>query len=252
MLAAGPRGAGAAVKSECRRRAFATALRRLERGPGAGRRPGAAVAVPSDRTGTPLMPGSWLEALTNAAGAAVLAAAAAAQLYHAWRLATDVGGGGGGEGGRGRPRRVVVRLPTGETTVVWATDAALAQMGLTRRRVDGDRPPVPAGGGGDFGPDDYDQLAALDARTRHRRGGPVTQALVDHLPTHDFVPPRTPRDASVDTCAICLSGFEAGVTVKTLPCLHHYCRDCIDPWLLSRGRDDAECPCCKHKIFSGA
>ena len=80
----------------------------------------------------------------------------------------------------------------------------------------------------------------------------VTRALVDHLPTHDFVPPRTPRDASVDTCAICLSGFEAGVTVKTLPCLHHYCRDCIDPWLLSRGRDDAECPCCKHKIFSGA
>jgi len=207
-------------------------------------------ARPRSRAASPgTMPGSWLEALTNAAGAAVLAAAAAAQLWNAWRLATDANVPPGD--GRGRPRRVVVRLPTGETTVVWATDAALAQMGLTQRRAwGGARPPMPAGGG-EFGPDDYDALTALDADTP-RRGGPVTRALVDHLPTHDFVPPRTPRDASVDTCAICLSGFEAGVTVRTLPCLHHYCRDCIDPWLLSRGRDDAECPCCKHKIFSGA
>ncbi|TPX39285.1 hypothetical protein SeLEV6574_g07331 [Synchytrium endobioticum] len=47
-----------------------------------------------------------------------------------------------------------------------------------------------------------------------------------------------------DTCAICLDGFNAvGLTIRTLPCLHNFHMDCIDPWLLQHNR---LCPCCKQ------
>lgn len=48
-------------------------------------------------------------------------------------------------------------------------------------------------------------------------------------------------------CNICLGPYEAGETVRTLPCLHQYHQPCIDRWLRSKGT----CPVCKHPVTQG-
>ena len=46
------------------------------------------------------------------------------------------------------------------------------------------------------------------------------------------------------TCAICLEDYAQGSEVKTLPCMHNFCKDCIDRWLVK----NKSCPVCKKDI----
>jgi hypothetical protein len=76
------------------------------------------------------------------------------------------------------------------------------------------------------------------------------QSEIEQLPVSNF------RRASVDkssgtgdleehlTCRVCLSEYEEGDELRTLPCFHKYHRECIDRWI-SR---DKKCPICKHPI----
>jgi len=41
----------------------------------------------------------------------------------------------------------------------------------------------------------------------------------------------TVSDDTVNECRICLSQFEPNETLRTLPCLHRFHRDCIDNWI---------------------
>jgi hypothetical protein len=45
-------------------------------------------------------------------------------------------------------------------------------------------------------------------------------------------------------CQVCLSGYALGDTFKTLPCLHFYHADCIDPWL----KTNSHCPVCQTRV----
>ena len=45
-------------------------------------------------------------------------------------------------------------------------------------------------------------------------------------------------------CRICLSDFEDGDEVRTLPCLHVFHKECVDRWL----RRNRTCPICKAAI----
>ena len=45
-----------------------------------------------------------------------------------------------------------------------------------------------------------------------------------------------------ETCAICMSEYQSGEMVKTLPCLHFYHTACVDEWL----QQHQTCPICKH------
>jgi len=250
---------------------------------------------------------SLLESIINAAGMAVLGLTAAAQLYHAWRAFDDATAGGeGAAGGRRRQqaatarggwravrrgREVRILTPSGETALVFlGSSSALEQLGLLGpdgSLLGGDGPdggvPVDpaaarvaamAGSGREFGPDDYEELSALDAGIRHRRGGGgwgprVTAGDVDRLPTHAHRPasaavavaaagpspgdgggPEADADAP-PACPVCLAPFEAGECVRTLPCVHNFHAECVDPWLLSHGRCDAACPVCKTPVFEG-
>ncbi len=47
-------------------------------------------------------------------------------------------------------------------------------------------------------------------------------------------------------CVICLSDFEKGDRVRTLPCCHVFHSTCIDVWLTSKTRT---CPMCKSVIL---
>ena len=50
------------------------------------------------------------------------------------------------------------------------------------------------------------------------------------------------------SCAICLGDFEDGEEVRLLPCMHEFCKDCIDPWI-ERQSLAAACPLCKRMLI---
>ncbi|KAJ8760348.1 hypothetical protein K2173_012586 [Erythroxylum novogranatense] len=49
------------------------------------------------------------------------------------------------------------------------------------------------------------------------------------------------------TCTVCLEQVDVGELIRTLPCLHQFHANCIDPWLRQQGT----CPVCKFKAASG-
>ncbi|KAF6137829.1 hypothetical protein GIB67_040537 [Kingdonia uniflora] len=49
------------------------------------------------------------------------------------------------------------------------------------------------------------------------------------------------------TCSVCLEQVNEGELVRSLPCLHQFHANCIDPWLRQQGT----CPVCKHRATSG-
>ncbi|GAB2288669.1 E3 ubiquitin-protein ligase sdir1 [Dionaea muscipula] len=49
------------------------------------------------------------------------------------------------------------------------------------------------------------------------------------------------------TCSVCLEQVNAGELIRSLPCLHQFHANCIDPWLRQQGT----CPVCKYKAGSG-
>ncbi|CAK9167578.1 unnamed protein product [Ilex paraguariensis] len=49
------------------------------------------------------------------------------------------------------------------------------------------------------------------------------------------------------TCSVCLEQVNVGELIRSLPCLHQFHANCIDPWLRQQGT----CPVCKFKAGSG-
>ncbi|XP_019433021.1 PREDICTED: E3 ubiquitin-protein ligase SDIR1-like isoform X2 [Lupinus angustifolius] len=49
------------------------------------------------------------------------------------------------------------------------------------------------------------------------------------------------------TCSVCLEQVNVGDTLRSLPCLHQFHANCIDPWLRQQGT----CPVCKFRAGSG-
>ena len=71
------------------------------------------------------------------------------------------------------------------------------------------------------------------------------------LPVHSFVPAAPlpggeERAGEARQCSICMSGFEAGEALRTLPCFHIFHVDCSTAWLLS----NRACPLCRLDLAS--
>ncbi|KAL5709541.1 RING-type E3 ubiquitin transferase [Ranunculus cassubicifolius] len=49
------------------------------------------------------------------------------------------------------------------------------------------------------------------------------------------------------TCSVCLEQVSVGEVLRSLPCLHQFHANCIDPWLRQQGT----CPVCKFRAGSG-
>ncbi|KAL1348424.1 E3 ubiquitin-protein ligase SDIR1 isoform X1 [Arachis duranensis] len=49
------------------------------------------------------------------------------------------------------------------------------------------------------------------------------------------------------TCSVCLEQVNIGDVLRSLPCLHQFHANCIDPWLRQQGT----CPVCKFRAGSG-
>ena len=219
---------------------------------------------------------------------AIFAVTAAAQLWQTWKRAEGEYAArrsgrytnADGSSSRGGARQIVMTTPQGERIIVLASDEALREMGILQE--DGEGAVTTGGGGGggggatlriagrrgEFGPDDYEELSRLDDQLRPAAAAPVSQELLDVLPTHEHRSRRKvsssssssgaaatenenrSSSSSFETCSVCLQDFLDGENVRTLPCLHHFHLECVDPWLQQRGRNLAACPVCKTKVFA--
>ncbi|XP_057470832.1 uncharacterized protein LOC130759670 [Actinidia eriantha] len=89
----------------------------------------------------------------------------------------------------------------------------------------------------EFNENDYEMLLALDENIHHHGGASPDQ--INSLPQS-----TVQGDNFEEACAICLESPTSGETIRHLPCLHKFHKDCIDPWL---GRKSS-CPICKSSI----
>ncbi|KAI3459615.1 hypothetical protein Pfo_016278 [Paulownia fortunei] len=89
----------------------------------------------------------------------------------------------------------------------------------------------------DFNENDYEMLLALDENNDQHGGASIHQ--INGLPQS-----TVQSDNFEEACAICLDTPTIGDTIRHLPCLHKFHKDCIDPWL----RRKTSCPVCKSSI----
>ncbi|XP_028788401.1 E3 ubiquitin-protein ligase SDIR1-like [Neltuma alba] len=121
---------------------------------------------------------------------------------------------------------------------------------------------------------DYETLRTLESDTASTTTS-MTDEEINALPVHTYKVPVPTKDGSAGlasssratevrqdnggtegnakgpedelTCTICLEQVKRGELVRSLPCLHQFHTNCIDPWL----RQQAKCPVCKFRMGSG-
>lgn len=72
----------------------------------------------------------------------------------------------------------------------------------------------------------------------HQPPPPTAKAVIAALKTSII------KEGEGGQCAVCLKPYEAGETVKQLPCKHTFHSTCIVPWLEKTN----SCPMCRHEL----
>lgn len=88
----------------------------------------------------------------------------------------------------------------------------------------------------DFNENDYEMLLGLD-ENNHQHTGTSVHAI-------NNLPQSTVQNDNAEDCAVCLETPTIGDTIRHLPCMHKFHKDCIDPWL----RRNTSCPVCKSSV----
>lgn len=132
----------------------------------------------------------------------------------------------------------------------WSDETGSMERGLLRRLFTNHSPGVRtmlrlATIERDFTGDDYEMLRQLDDDVIMPFKG-ASEAEIRRLPVQKL----TSSDVDVankrkEYCAICLDRYQIQDELRTLPCLHRYHSQCIDPWL----EQHAHCPVCKFECI---
>ncbi|CDH51653.1 predicted protein [Lichtheimia corymbifera JMRC:FSU:9682] len=92
-------------------------------------------------------------------------------------------------------------------------------------------------------------LAMVSPHTHPRQKRQLTQDMVRMLPTRLYGLENQEECEKAakeqNGCVICLEPFKFGDAIRSLPCLHEYHKDCIDPWLTKKS---ASCPLCLQVV----
>ncbi|OVA17824.1 zinc finger protein [Macleaya cordata] len=116
---------------------------------------------------------------------------------------------------------------------------------------------------------DYETLRALDSDNGSAANS-LSEEEINALPVHKYKVPGSQRqvlsliivwqkkqDSGKEdgntkspedelTCSVCLEQVNVGEIIRSLPCLHQFHANCIDPWLRQQGT----CPVCKFRAGS--
>lgn len=90
---------------------------------------------------------------------------------------------------------------------------------------------------------DYEALWDLAERIGEAKGSGLRKRDLKSLKTTKF-DSKSVENSELTDCRVCITDFEDGDTVTTLPCGHRYHKGCIETWL----RKKAECPICRKNI----
>ncbi|XP_026403463.1 E3 ubiquitin-protein ligase SDIR1-like [Papaver somniferum] len=119
---------------------------------------------------------------------------------------------------------------------------------------------------------DYETLRALDSDNgssaqslseeeinalpvhKYKAAGPQSESSTVQQASSSAIPEQKKPDATKPdevlkstedglTCSVCLEQVDVGEIVRSLPCLHQFHANCIDPWLRQQGT----CPVCKFR-----
>ncbi|XP_010920537.1 E3 ubiquitin-protein ligase SDIR1 [Elaeis guineensis] len=97
------------------------------------------------------------------------------------------------------------------------------------------------------------QLHKGSASSRQSDGSSLQQASSSSASINEKKQDSVKADGSMKTsedeltCTVCLEQVNTGELIRSLPCLHQFHVNCIDPWLRQQGT----CPVCKHRVSSG-
>lgn len=94
--------------------------------------------------------------------------------------------------------------------------------------------------------DDYEALWDLAEELGEVRRVGMDQHEISLLPVHTYQAPNTAEGGKGESgdCRVCLTDFNDGERLRTLPCCHIYHVDCIDEWL----KRNAVCPVCRQSV----
>ncbi|WCJ19647.1 RING/U-box superfamily protein [Euphorbia peplus] len=86
------------------------------------------------------------------------------------------------------------------------------------------------------------KAAALQSGSSIQQGSSSVSAELKKQDTTSAVGSTKASDDGL-TCSVCLEQVIVGEVIRTLPCLHQFHANCIDPWLRQQGT----CPVCKSR-----
>jgi hypothetical protein len=94
----------------------------------------------------------------------------------------------------------------------------------------------------ELSPEDYELLSRLDEKVAKKT---LRKEQVENFPSFEVTNDNIQQFS--DPCSICMSNYEVGDTVKTIPCgnEHTFHSHCIDQWLTT---SSVSCPLCKVSL----
>jgi len=103
--------------------------------------------------------------------------------------------------------------------------------------------PLNGSGGGDGGPlgmSSFEDLLDRLMRQHVPQGPPPTSKnVLSRLPSR-----TADADLLNETCLVCQENFVMDENVLSLPCKHHFHKDCVTPWL----EQHCTCPTCRYEL----